>query len=396
MMMTTALEHGRIRRQFPVMEKLLYLDAAHQTPLSIAVRARLDAFYDEAQYSGGPKARWLVVVEETRARLAGLIGMDTDETAFVKNTSEGLNAVASGLAWNPGDNVVLLASEHPNNAYAWLHRRPAGLEVRQVPDDKRWADASTFAPFVDARTRAIAVSHVMFHSGQRNDVDGIAALAHSFGAVVVLDAMQSVGVFPVPSHHPGIAAICGGSHKGLLTPHGLGFLATAAPAAVLTPTYVGPAGVANARGDMIAGTAPVLLRPDARRFEIGNVNIAAVHALAGSLDLIESIGLPAISEHVLALGDRLIAHLDRLHIDLIGPREREHRSHIYVLSLTGAAWPAYLNEAGVRCSPVRDGLRVSFGIYNTADDIDRLADIVEGGLLTKGLDRQPARTSPHP
>lgn len=376
------LDNTEIRDHFPVTDTMVYLDAAHQTPLSAPVRARLDAFYDEAQYTAGPKPGWLSHIEKVRARLAGLLGACADEIAFTKNTSEGLNIAAHGLGWRPGDNVVMLESEHPNNAYAWLSQRPDGLEVRQVPDDKKWADAETFAPYVDENTRAIALSHVMFHNGQRNDVGSIVELARSVGAEVVLDAMQSVGVLPLDAGELGVAALSAGSHKGLLIPQGLGFLYTAAGTDVLAPTYVGTAGVANARADLLAGPENVELRPDAHRFEIGNFNLPAIHALGGSLDLIESVGLPAISEHLLSLGDRLIEHLDRLGIGLVGPREREHRSHIYVLDLAEAAWPHYLTEAGVRLSPVRGGLRVSFGIYNNADDVDRLAEIVERRLRT--------------
>jgi selenocysteine lyase/cysteine desulfurase len=383
----TLLDNTEIRSQFPAADKMLYLDAAHQTPLCVPVRACLDAFYDEALYTAGPKARWLARLEEVRAQLARLLGAGADEIAFTKNTSEGLNIAAHGLGWMPGDNVVMLDSEHPNNAYAWLSQRPAGLEVRQVPGDKKWADGDTFAPHVDQKTRAIALSHVMFHSGQRNDVDSIVKLARSVGAEVVLDAMQSVGVLPVDAAALGVAALSAGSHKGLLIPQGLGFLYTARGADVLAPTYVGTAGVANTRPDLVAGPETIELRPGARRFEIGNFNLPAIHALGGSLDLIESVGLPAICEHLLGLGDRLIGHLDRLGIDLAGPRERERRSHIYVMDLTAARWPRFLAESGVRLSPVRDGLRVSFGIYNNADDVDRLIEIVERGLrTTRGID----------
>ncbi|MCQ8192704.1 aminotransferase class V-fold PLP-dependent enzyme [Streptomyces rugosispiralis] len=376
------LDNAEIRNHFPATGNMLYLDAAHQTPLSTPVRAQLDAFYDQAQNTAGPKAGWLARIEEVRAQLARLLGVGADEIAFTKNTSEGINIAAHGLGWKPGDNMVMLKSEHPNNAYAWLSQRSAGLEVRQIPEDKKWADAETFAPYVDGNTRAIALSHVMFHSGQRNDVESIVELARSVGAEVVLDAMQSVGVLPVDAGALGVSALSAGSHKGLLIPQGLGFLYTAVGTDVLAPTYVGTAGVANARTDLVAGPEAVELRPNAHRFEIGNFNLPAIHALGGALDLIESVGMPAIAGHLLSLGDRLIEHLDRLGIDLVGPRERERRSHIYVLALTDAAWPLYLTEAGVRLSPVRGGLRVSFGVYNNAADVDRLAEILERGLRT--------------
>ncbi|XVN15992.1 aminotransferase class V-fold PLP-dependent enzyme [Pseudomonas corrugata] len=144
---------------------------------------------------------------------------------------------------------MLLEGEHPNNAYAWLSKREEGLEVRLVPSDKKWADAETFAPFVDDRTRAIAISHVMFHNGQRNDMASITAFAKSKGIEVIADSMQSIGVFPIDVKELGATAIASGSHKGLLTPQGLGFLYTASKA--ISPTYVANAGVANARADLI-------------------------------------------------------------------------------------------------------------------------------------------------
>lgn len=375
------LDNREIRALFPAADAMLYLDAAHQTPLSTVVRARLDAFHDQAQFTAGPKSAWLARVEEVRAQLAGLLGVTSADVAFTRNTSEGLNIAARGESWEPGDNVALLESEHPNNAYAWLAQRPAGLEVRRVPADKKWADAATFAPYVDHRTRAIALSHVMFHSGQRNDVAGIARIAEATGARVVLDVMQSVGVLPVDAATLGVTALAAGSHKGLLVPQGLGFLCTTAPADVLTPTYVAAAGVATTRADLVAGPEAVQPHRNARRFEIGNLNLPAIHALGGALDLISSIGLPAISEHLLGLGDQLVDHLDRLGIALVGPREHEHRSHINVLDLH-AGWAEFLTEANVRVSQVRTGVRISFGIYNTGDDVDRLADILARGRRT--------------
>lgn len=361
------LDNAHLRRQFPAVERELYLDAAFQTPLCLPVRSALDAFHDTAVAAAGPKARWLERAEQVRAKLATLIGAAPEEVAFTKNTSEALNICANGLRWESGDNVLLVEGEHPNHAYAWLAKRPAGLEVRQVPTDKGWLDADTFAPYVDARTRAIGLSHVMFHSGQRNDVAGIAEL----GVPVVVDAMQSVGVMALDL--TGATAIAAGGHKGLLTPQGIGFLR--APAA-LSPTYVATAGVANVPPGLVAGDEPIELHADARRFEIGNLNLAAIHALGAALELLDGIGVARIEEHVLDLGDRLIACADELGIDVVGPRERRRRSHIYVLDLPGPRWPRFLAERGVRVSTVRDGIRVSFGLYSIADDVEQFAEVL--------------------
>ena len=101
-----------------------------------------------------------------------------------------------------------------------------------------------------------------------------------------------------------------------------------------------------------------------------------IHALAASLTLIERYGVEKISAHVLDLGDHLIRRVDAQGIRLVGPRARAHRSHIYVLDLPGTGWPEYLAAENVRVSPERDGIRVSFGFFNTTDDIDRLMEII--------------------
>ncbi|MBA4866925.1 aminotransferase class V-fold PLP-dependent enzyme [Streptomyces sp. PSKA54] len=378
------MDIAKLRSQFPAAEQFLYLDAAHQTPLSLPVRAALDAFYDQALNTAGPKKHWLTHVEEVRARLAGFLGAEPREIAFTKNTSEGLNIAAHGLRWEPGDNVLLLEGDHPNLVYAWLGLRAKGLEVRPVPQDggpgKKWADADTFAPYIDSRTRAVSLSHVMFHSGQRNDVAGIAKLAKQHGAEVVVDAMQSLGVLDLDVRALGVSALAAGCHKGLLVPQGLGLLFTPNDAERLSPTYTALAGMADTNENLAVGTGQVKLRPDAQRFEIGNFNLPAIHALGAALDLFEEVGVRSVEEHVLDLGDRLIQHLDALGIRLAGPVERERRSHIYVLDLRAPGWPEFLASEKVRVSSVRDGIRVSFGLYNNAEDVDRLAGILRRGL----------------
>jgi len=373
----SAYDVEAIRREFPVTAKMLYLDSAFQTPLATSVRERLMTFYDEAHYNAGPKLVWLERLGRVRTKIAELLGAAPSEIAFTKNTSEGLNIAAHALQWNPGDNVLLVEGEHPNNTCAWLGRRKAGLEVRLVPESRKWVDDETFRRFADDRTRAIAVSHVMFHSGQRNDLERIAAFCRERGLKLVVDGMQSIGVLPVDVKKLGIAMFAAGAHKGLLAPQGIGVLyCDKALAATLEPEYVALSALANPPADLVIGPSPFEFAEGARRFELGNYNHAGVHALDASIDLIRSAGVPAIAEHVLNLGDRLIAHLDELGIELVGPRERRHRSHIYVLALEPGRWLRHLAQRGVRVSQVRGGIRVSFAMFNTVQDVDRLADIL--------------------
>jgi cysteine desulfurase / selenocysteine lyase len=378
--MRASFDIAAVRRQFPIVERVLYFDSAHQAPLSLNVKAALDRFHAEGLETAGPKARWLARVEEVRARLARLIGADSSEIAFTKNASEGLNIAANALPLAAGDNVLLVEGDHPNNAYAFLNLRAKAIDVRFVPIGKERVDAAAFAPFVDARTRAISLSHVTFHAGHVFDIADIGRLCAQKGLHLVVDAMQSVGVLPVDVGQLPPSMLAFGCHKGLLVPHGLGLLYVSQALPEMRPAYLALASLARPPGDLIARAENMQLKRGAQRFEIGNYNLPGIHALGAAVDLIEQVGIPSIAKHVLDLGDRLLAHLDELGVPVVGPRARQRRSHILVLDLPVDEWLKYLEGENVRVSPERGGIRVSFAMFNTADEVDRLAHILARGM----------------
>lgn len=382
-----------VRREFPITGRMLYFDTAHQAPLARTVRAALERFYDEAEQHAGPKPKWLGRVDRVRAKAARLLGCEASEVAFVKNTSEGLNIAAHSLDLQPGENVLLIEGDHPNNAYAWLNLRKRGVEVRFVPLDGEFANARTFEPHADAKTRAISLSHVTFHAGHRHDIADIGAFCERRSLHLVVDAMQSVGVFPTPAATRGMSMLAAGTHKGVLIPQGLGLLHCSHRLPQLQPQYIALASLADPPDDLVARPSAIELHGDARRFEIGNYNLPDLHALDAALDLVLGVGVENIAGHVLDLGDLLVAHLDRLRIPFVGPRTREHRSHIYVLALPVKPWIDYLASQNVRASPERDGVRISFAMFNTEDEVGRLADILAAGLRTLPLPRDATRAA---
>src|SRR5581483_7267269 len=155
----------------------------------------------------------------------------------------------------------------------------------------------------------------------------------------------------MPSHHIGIVHFAAGCHKGLLVPQGLGIMYASSTFSKLQPTYLALVGVADPPSDLIVRSDRMELAATARRFEIGNHNLPAMHALAASLDFIAGIGVENITEHVLDLGDQLIEQMDAQVIRVVGPRERDRRCHIYVLDLPGDGWLEYLAANEVRVPP---------------------------------------------
>lgn len=371
------LDVEALRREFPVVQRLVYLDSAHQTPMANCVRAALAEFLAEANELAGPKPVWMKRVDVARDKVAALLNASAAEIAFTKNTSEGLNIAANAIPLGAGDTVLMIEGDHPNNAYAWLNLRRKGVQVRFLPlPDHAIATAATFAPHIDASVKVITLSQVTFHAGQCHDIQGIGRLCAERGLYLVVDAMQSVGVVPVDVKALGVSVLAAGCHKGLLIPQGMGLLYVRGDLQQLQPAYLAMSSLALPPADYIARPDNLAPRTDAGRFELGNYNLPDVHALASAVDLIARAGVARILEHTRQLGDRLIAQLDPLGVQLVGPRARNERAHIYVLDLPVDEWVDYFARNQVRVSPERGGVRISFGLFNDASDVDRAVALI--------------------
>ena len=366
-----------VRKEFPAVERITYLDSGFQTPLARPVKAAIDLFLSESFETAGPKSVWLDRVEQTRKKLARFLGASADEIAFTKNTSESMNIAANALPLRAGDKVLMIHGDHPNNAYAFLNLRRKGVTVEFVPMTEV-VNAESLRPYIDASTRAVSMSQVTFHAGHRFDIESIGALCDEKGLYFVVDVMQAIGVVPIDAKAMRATFIGSGSHKGLLVPQGLGLLYWDKSRFELEPAYLAAASLAEVPADLIARPDELELAPNARRFEVGNFNLPAIHALGASLDMIEALGVQNIQNHCLDLGDHLIAGLDALDVRLVGPRDRQHRApHIYVIALPAAEWLGHFEQNGIRVSPERDGIRVSFGMFNIFADVDHLIDIIK-------------------
>lgn len=369
-----------VRTKFPVTQQYLYLDSGLQSPLSLDVKQAVEGFLAEGLYHAGPKSVWMDRLEQVREKVARFFGVSASEIAFTKNTSEGCNIVANALPLAKGDNVLMLEGDHPNNTYAFLNIEKKGVEIRFIPMTEI-VDAESFKDAADERTRVISLSHITFHAGHKFDIESIAAFCKEKNILLVVDAMQSVGVTPINLKEMGVSMMVCGSHKGLLVPQGLGILYISKDVENLTPTFMAAASLENPPSDFIASRDNMALKSSASRFEVGNYNLPTITALGAAIDLIESVGVKSIESHLYGLGDHLLRHLDRLGVDLVGPRTRTHRApHIYVIRLDAEKWVPYFTKNNVRVSPERDGVRVSFALFNTEADVDMFAEVLAKNL----------------
>ena len=211
------------RQQMPVAQRWAYFDHAAVAPLPERTRAAVTRWVDLAATEGDTVwPSWSNRVEQCRGLAARLIHAEPAEIALVHSTTEGITLVAEGYPWQPGDNVVTLDNEFPSNQYPWLNLASRGVETRRVPAVDGRVDLDRLADACDARTRIVTVSWVGYASGYRVDLDQVAELAHRKGALLFVDAIQGLGVFPLDVQKTPIDFLAADGHKWLLGPEGAG------------------------------------------------------------------------------------------------------------------------------------------------------------------------------
>jgi selenocysteine lyase/cysteine desulfurase len=347
------------------------------SPLPRRVAAAIRAFADEGLLlDGSVYRRWEIRAEAVRASAARLIGARPHEVAFVRSTSEGLSLVASGLAWESGDNVVTVADEYPSNIYPWFGLRRLGVETRLLARPQLRFGADAIAGLIDARTRVVAVSAVDWQSGFRVDLAALGELCRNRGVLFVVDGIQAVGALQVDVAKCAIDVLSAGGHKWLLGPEGCGILFVSDRVVDrIHPVVLGWKSVQNA-GEYLPYHFD--LRPDAARLEPGSAPHLGIHALGAAIDLLLEVGPSAIEARVLATTDELAAGLQRLGATVLSPRTGDERSAILTFALGDtAALHRALTEARIIVRQRLGGIRLAPHFYNDADDIGRVLEVVK-------------------
>lgn len=376
------------------------MDVAVRGLLSQPVRDAVDRYLDARMEGRDDKAHLLGTVERARERFAHLIGADPDEVSITKNTSEGLNIVAAGLPWEPGDNLVFCPElEHPNNVYPWLNLpRRLGVELRTVaPHDGR-IPLESLSAAIDDRTRLVTVPTVSFSPGFVTDIHPIAEICRRRGVFLLADAAQSTGVLHTDVRRLGVDALATATQKALLSFYGMGFFYCRREwAERLTPVYLARFSVDLGADAHETAMDPerLHLRPGARRFDLGNYNYLAATAVDVSIAMLTDLGTPAIEDHARGLARRLAQGLLHVGLPVSGGDPGADLGHIVAVGKSGggrhytAEDPAmndlygYLVDRGVRLSIRRGVLRFSLHLYNDMTDVDRVVALAEEWMSTR-------------
>ncbi len=323
-----------------------------------------------------------------RAKLARLLGCPrADHVCFTLNSTAALNTVINGVV-RPGDRVVTTVLEH-NSVLRPLNRLAAeqGVTVEHAGCDANGVlDYDELERLVTSDTRAVVVTHASNVTGNSVDIARVAAMAHTVGALVIVDASQSAGTAHVDMQTMGLDVVCFTGHKGLIGPQGTGGLAVAEGVDV-APWAMGGTGVHS------FDALQPLEWPT--RLEAGTLNGHGIAGLSAGLDFIDAQGgVEAIAAHERALAERFLAGVREIPgIALYGAFDQPVRSAIVSLNV-GDIDSAEISDAlmqgwgiatrpGAHCAPLmhralgteRQGIvRFSFGYFNTDEEVDTAID----------------------
>lgn len=369
------MDPSQIRELFPATRRYAYLNHAAVAALPHPVLEAMSHYLIERSSHGSEAlCQWEDHLEGIRHVTARFVGAHPDEITFTSSVSHGLNIIAAGLNWLPGDNLICAETEFPANVYPWTNLRRRGVEVRFAKARDNRIVAEDFATLMDNRTRLVAVSLVEFGTGYRNDIDALAELCHERGACLCVDGIQGIGALQFDVGQTPIHFLATQAAKWMLGPVGIGFLYMRRDLlSRVEPVMAGWRSVVD-RDDYYCYDSP--LRTSGERFEPGSLSFSGLIGMEAAIKFLLSIGLQTIEARILNLTDFLIAGLKSRGCIITTPiARRRERSGIICFrhpSVASATLAERLWAADVIVSQRGNIIRVSPHFYNTEEDLRRL------------------------
>jgi L-cysteine/cystine lyase len=382
-----AEKHAAIREAIPALSAGIYLNTGSVGPLPAETAAAMADMANWERDVGRASVDYyeegLVRQGEARAAMAAVIGAGVESIGLTHSTTDAMNAGTLALDWRSGGRVVTTAFEHAGGIgplYALRARGDIDLVILDAGADGD--DSRTLAAFdaaITPGTRLVSFSHVLWTTGALMPVREIAQLAHDRGALVIVDGAQAAGAIPFRFDELGVDLYAIPAQKWLLGPEGMGALAVAPEALErLVPALGGWFSF-----ERVDGTGTAVWWPDARRFEASNFHRPSIVGMARSLGWLSMyVGLDYVHRTGMRRARGTAGRLAGIDgVIVLTPTERMAT----LVTFQIAGWPAQaaLEELGARVFaiartiPSLDAIRISVGFFNSDDELERFAGIVE-------------------
>jgi cysteine desulfurase/selenocysteine lyase len=316
------------------------------------------------------------MVEETRQKMANLIGCNPEEIAFSRNTAEGVLWLAQSYPWEEGDEVLVTRHEYPSLVYPFLAQKHLGAKVVFVEQDGRRITPEVIESGITDHTRIVVASWP--------NIEAISELCRTRGITLLVDPIQCLGSIRLNVHEKGVDCLSAGTHKGLLGLPGLGiFYCKQELLDRLRPVHTGW-GSLEKEPSMEYETETYDFEParGARRYEEGCKNLVGIAGLNAALSLLEEIGLENIERRLKELTDYLCEGAQAKGCKVTSPREDDQWSGIVLLRLPKQdpyKLVEELREHLIMVHAMRGCMILGLNFYNNEEDIDRLLAFIEAG-----------------
>ena len=358
---------AQIRKQFPVTDRVAYLNTAAAGPLARSVMQAGSQYYLQMMDEGDRRwDEWLAKREAVRRDVAAFINAEPDEIGLTTNTSSGMNVIVDALE-HRGE-VISCDLEFPVSTLPWMHRR---IPVHLVRNRDGELDLNDLAAAANDKTGVISLSHVQFSNGLRSDLEELGR--NKGGHAFVVNASQSAGVFAIDVKRMRIDALCTTGHKWMLSGYGSGFVYLSRE--LQADSKARAIGWLSVQEPYAMKNDEIVLRYDlSARAELGCPHFAGIFALGASVNLLTSCGRDPIETRALSLNRYLTTRLQKIGWKVLSPlREEKFRSaETLVACDEPARVTAQLAERGVIVTEKPQGIRVATDFFNDEADIDRL------------------------
>ncbi|MEV6968669.1 aminotransferase class V-fold PLP-dependent enzyme [Hamadaea sp. NPDC051192] len=363
-----------LRQEFPLLEGCVYVNSNSTGAIPRGAQTVLERYWDTLR--SWRDDAWLGWHEELDAYVSTLerfIGAAPGSVVTDANLSTLLSRVASCFTFRPNRNrVVITDREFPTIPFVWQAQQRLGAEVDVVGDGGPVIDQAELERRIDERTLIVCVPHASFSSGATLDLASLIRRAREVGALVIVDAFQSVGVMPLDVTALGVDFVLGGSHKWMCGV-GTAFLYVRPELADgLEPTATGW----QAGEHALSFQPATAWAPGAQRFAGGTpFPLTALVSRVG-LDLLAGVGIEAIRAHSLTATGRILERAGAAGIPAVSPAGPERGGVVCLDVPDGEAVKYRLAKRNLICS-WRGYLRIGPHIYNTLDEIDEFMDALE-------------------
>ena len=379
-----ATDFTALRKIIPALSECTYLNCGTfgpvPSPVTNEIVRLLRLIEAEGPFNPDVNTHVLSVYERARTEMSGFVGVTPEEIALTRNVSDGINIVATGFDWLPGDEVIITDQEHPSGALPWMNlARRYGIVVKQLPLSHDYDQVSSdLTNLLSPRTRLVFVSHVSTMDGFRLPVKRLCKIAHLRGVPVMIDGAHAVGQIEVDIADIGCDFYTGCGHKWLLAPQGSGFLYVAKEwIDRLQLTWLGWG--MTSEYDLPASSFEAV--SEARKFEFATMNWAHFGGLVKSIEIAEQLGIKNIEAKIRNLSAYLKQRLSDIPgIEILSPLESEYSTGLVAISTAGLKEeePGTLlwnqHRILVAHNPQQKWMRLAVGHFLVGEELERLVD----------------------